>query len=190
MRPSVVAALSAAACLFASSGRSAETHTIDPVHSTALFKIRHMGASNLYGRFNDISGTIVIDAKDPSKSSVDVTVKVDSLDTGNAKRDQHLKSPDFFAAKQFPAISFKGKDVKVLPDGGFEVAGQLTLHGVTKDLKATVKKVGTGKGMQGGALTGFETSFKIKRSDHDMKQMIPAAGDEVEITISVECATK
>ncbi len=170
---------------------AAETHTIDAVHSSVLFKIRHMGASNAYGRFNGVTGKIVVDDKDPKKSSVEVTIKTESVDTGNEGRDKHLKGPDFLSAKQFPTISFKGTEVKVLADGHLEVAGQLTLHGVTKDLKVKVEKVGTGKGMKPDSkLTGFETKFTIKRSDFDMKFMLPGIGDEVELTISVECETK
>jgi len=173
------------------SSLAAETHTIDTVHSTVVFKVRHLGASNQYGRFRDVSGKIVVDEKDSSKGSVDITVKTESVDTGNEKRDQHLKSPDFLAAKQFPTITFKGSEVKALADGSLEVAGKLTLHGVTKDVKVKVDRVGSGKGMRGDSkLTGFETKFTIKRSEFDMKGMIPAVGDEVELTVSVECETK
>lgn len=170
---------------------AAETHTIDTGHSTVIFKVKHLGAGNAYGRFNDITGTIVVDDKDPSKSSVEITVKVESIDTANEKRDEHLKGPDFFAAKQFPTIAFKSKEVKVLASGGLEVAGVLTLRGVSKDVKVKVEKTGTGKAVRGdGKLTGFEAKLNIKRSDFDMKFMIPGIGDEVEITVAVECATK
>lgn len=184
-------ALLLALALASSTLGAAETHTIDTVHSTVLFKARHLGTSNAYGRFNDIAGKIVIDDKDASKSSVEVTVKTDSLDTGNEKRDQHLKSPDFFAAKQFPTITFKSKKVEVQKDGHLDVVGDLTLHGVTKEIKVRIEKVGTGKAMRGdGKLTGFEAKFSIKRSDHGMSLMIPAVGDEVELVVSVECETK
>lgn len=180
----------AALALNASTLRSAETHTIDKVHSTVLFKVKHLGAGNSYGRFNDLSGTIVIDDKDPSKSSVEVTVKVDSIDTASKGRDDHLKGPDFFSAKQFPTMAFKSTSVKVLPDGGLDVTGQLTIRGVAREVTAKVEKTGTGKAMRGdGKLTGFEAKLKIKRSDFDMKNMIPNIGDEVEILIAVECAT-
>jgi len=186
-----LAALAAVFCFGVPALPAAETHTIDTTHSTVLFKVKHLGTSNSYGRFNDIAGTIVDDDKDSSKGSIDITVKVESIDTGNEKRDQHLKSPDFFAAKQFPTITFKSKSVKALPDGGFEASGQLTLHGVTRDLKVKVEKTGTGKAMRGdGKLTGFEAKFTIKRSDFDMKFMIGGIGDEVELTVAVECETK
>jgi polyisoprenoid-binding protein YceI len=87
----------------------ADTFKIDPVHSSVIFSIKHLGVTDFYGRFNDVSGTVVFDKADPSKSSVEVTVPVESVDTKNEKRDQHLKSPDFFNAKQFPMIIFKSE---------------------------------------------------------------------------------
>jgi polyisoprenoid-binding protein YceI len=172
--------------------RGADTFQVDSVHSTMVFKVKHLGASNFYGRFNDISGKLVLDAGDAKKSSVAIDVKTESVDTGNSKRDQHLKGPDFFAAKEFAAISFKSTEVKKAGEGELEVKGQLTLHGVTKDLTVKVTQTGTGKDPfnPAGKRAGFETTFKIKRSDFGMKNMLDALGDEVEITVSVECTNK
>jgi polyisoprenoid-binding protein YceI len=171
--------------------RAEETHQVDPVHSTMVFKVKHLGTSNFYGRFNDISGNFVFDPGEPKKSSVAIEVKAESIDTNNAKRDQHLKGPDFFAVKQFPAIAFKSADVKKSPDGSFEVKGQLTLHGVTKDLTLKVEQTGSGKDPFGaGKRTGFETTFKVKRSDFGMKFMPEAIGDEIDVIVSLECTSK
>jgi polyisoprenoid-binding protein YceI len=164
------------------------SYKVDPVHSAVLFKILHLGASNVWGRFNSFSGSMTLDDSSPTASSLDFEVKPDTIDTSNEKRDQHLKGPDFFNAKQFPAISFKGKGVKKSGDG-YEVSGDLTLHGVTKPLTLKVEKVGAGKG-PGGPVTGFETTFVIKRSDFGLGPTFkpPMLGDEITIIASVECS--
>src|SRR5947207_13999472 len=92
---------------FVLSANAAETFKLDPVHTFVLFSVQHLGIANTYGRFNDISGTVVFDKNNPSKSSVELSVPVDSLDTPNSIRERSLKSPDFFDAKQFPTMHFK-----------------------------------------------------------------------------------
>ncbi|MGH7149285.1 MAG: YceI family protein [Planctomycetota bacterium] len=165
---------------------AAKTYKIDSVHSSALFRILHNNASYFYGRFTDISGTVVYDEANPAGSSVEVTIQADSVATGNGKRDEHLKSPDFFNAGEFPVLSFKSKGVKKgSGKGEFEVTGDLTIHGVTKPLTTKVVHTGTGQG-RGGEVAGFETTFTIKRTDFDMKHMVGPLGEEVQVTISLE----
>ena len=163
-----------------------ETYSVDAVHSTALFRVKHLDISNTYGRFNDLSGAIAIDPADASKNSIEIEVKVESLDTYNAKRDQHLKGPDFFNSKQFPVMAFKSQSVKIAGEKAYEVVGDFTRHGVTKALTIQVEKVGAGKDPWGGQRIGFETTFTIKRSDFGMTFMPDAVGDEVQITVSLE----
>lgn len=163
----------------------ADTFKIDPVHSSIVFSIRHLGVSDVYGRFNDLSGKVVLDNADSSKSSVEITIPVESVDTHNEKRDQHLKSPDFFNAKQFPVIVFKSKSVEGSGDT-YNVTGDLTLHGVTKPLMLEVKKVTQAKGMEGEIRGGGETRFTLKRSDFGMNFMQGPAGDEVSVIVSLE----
>jgi polyisoprenoid-binding protein YceI len=177
--------LSILAVVFALPARAADTFKVDPVHSSVVFGISHLGVTNFYGRFNEISGTVAFDAKDPSKSSVDVTVPVESVDTHNAKRDQHLKSPDFFNVKQFPTMTFKS--TKVEGSGNtFNVTGDFTLHGVTKPLTVVFKKGAEGKGMEGEIRGGGEARFTIKRSDFGMTFMQGGLGDEVSVILSIE----
>ncbi len=90
----------------------ADTFKIDPVDSSVVFSVMSLGVNDFHGRFNDVSGTVVLDEADPSKSSIDFTIPIESVDTKNGKRDQHLKSPDFFNAKQFPVMTFKSKKVE------------------------------------------------------------------------------
>jgi polyisoprenoid-binding protein YceI len=164
---------------------AADTFKIDPVHSSVVFSVMHLGVTNFYGRFNDVSGTIVFDKADPSKSSVEVSVPVESVDTHYEKRNQHLKSPDFFNAKQFPVMTFKSNKVEASGDT-YKVSGDLTLHGVTKPLTVEFKKGGEGKGMEGEIRGGGETRFTVKRSDFGMNFMQGVVGDEINIVLSVE----
>ena len=175
----------ALAVSFALPARAADTFKIDPVHSSVVFSVVHLGVTNFYGRFNDIAGTVTFDAADPSKSSVDISVPVESIDTHNDKRNQHMKSPDFFDAKQFPTLAFKS--TKVEGSGtDFKVTGDLTLHGVTKPVTVSFKRGTDGKGMQGEVRGGGETHFTIKRSDYGMTFMQNALADEVNIILSLE----
>jgi polyisoprenoid-binding protein YceI len=177
--------LTAFLCSATVAARGADTFKIDPVHSSVLFGIKHLGVTDFYGVFKDISGTVTFDKADPAKSSVDLTVPVESIDSRNPKRDQHLKSPDFFNAKQFPTLSFKSKKVEASGDT-YKISGDFTLHGVTKPITVEFKKGGEGKGMEGEVRGGGETRFTIKRSDYGMTFMQGALGDEVSIILSFE----
>jgi polyisoprenoid-binding protein YceI len=164
---------------------AADTFTVDPVHSSVSFMTSHAGISYIHGRFNDYSGTFVIDSADPSKSSFSLTVKIDSVDTNNQKRDEHLRAPDYFNAKQFPTMTFQSSQVKPVSDG-YEVAGDLTLHGITKPLTLTLKGGKMAEFPKGKQRIGFTTEPVIKRSEFDVKAGIPAIGDEVFVNIAVE----
>jgi polyisoprenoid-binding protein YceI len=167
---------------------AADTYRVDPVHSTTVFKAKHFGVTSFFGRFNNVSGSFTLDDADPAQSAFQVQIQTESIDTANAKRDQHLKSPDFFNAKQFPTIAFKSTSVKKLDADDYEVTGDLTLHGVTKPVTAKVTKTGVGKGPRGGQLVGMEANLTIKRSDFDMKFMLDGIGDEVQIMAGLEGA--
>jgi polyisoprenoid-binding protein YceI len=165
---------------------AADSYKVDPVHSSMAFRAKHMGVAYFYGRFNQLSGTFTIDEKNPAASSFEVQIKAESIDTNNPMRDQHLKSPDFFDAKQFPLITFKSRQVKAADEMTYEVTGDLTLHGVTRPITVKLERVGSGKGPRGGYITGFDTTFTIKRSDFDMKFMLEGIGDEVRIMMGLE----
>ena len=181
----VVAVISA----FALSANAADTFKVDAVHSFVMFSVQHLGIANTYGRFNDISGTVVFDKDNPSKSSVELSVPIESLDTHNSIRDRSLKSPDFFNAKQFPTMTFKSTKVEGSGDT-LEVSGDLTIRGVTKPLTVDFKKGGEGKGVFGEMRGGGETRFTIKRSDFGMNFQQGAVGDEVSIILSLEGVKK
>jgi polyisoprenoid-binding protein YceI len=163
----------------------AADYDVDPVHTEVMFKVNHFGVSNFLGRFDDTTGKISWDEADPSKSSVKYEIKAESIDTNFAKRDQHLKSPDFLDAKQFATLSFVSKSIKKVGDG-YVVEGDLTIHGVTKPMQVAVQKTGEGKDPTGAERIGFWTTFSIKRSDFGMTNMVGPVGDAIDITIASE----
>lgn len=163
-------------------------YACDTIHSHVMFKVMHMGSSWSYGRFNEFSVDLKLAEGSPELSSVAFTVKAESVDTGNAKRDQHLRNPDFLNAKEFPEIVFRSTAVKASGPDGAEVTGNLTLHGVTKPVTVTVRRVGSGKGMKGETLVGFETVFTIKRSEFGMNHLVGPVGDEVTLTVAIEAS--
>jgi polyisoprenoid-binding protein YceI len=172
--------------IFATVVHAADSYKVDPVHSTALFRIQHAGAGFLYGRINGPEGTINVDEADPTKTAFDVTLQVKNVDTNNAQRDTHLKSPTFFSAEEFPTLTFKSTAVKAAGDNKLEVTGNITIHGQTKPLTVTLDHTGTSDTPQMGHRIGYEGTFTIKRSDFGMNAMQGAVGDEVRITISLE----
>ena len=165
--------------------RAADTYTADPVHSSVVFKVKHMGTSTAWGRFNALAGSFTLDSADPSKSKMSFTVKADSVDTNNKARDNHLKSPDFFNAAQYPDITFASKTVAKSADG-YEVSGTMTFHGVTKPLSFVLVPTGTGKDMKGTAIAGVDATFTLKQSDFGITKMAAAIGDEVTVFVSIE----
>lgn len=165
---------------------AADTYEVDASHSMIIFRAKHMGVSYNYGRFNEFSGNLAVDETDAANSMIELEVKAASVDTGDEKRDQHLRSPDFFDAKQFPVITFKSTEVKKVDEDTLEVTGDLKLHGVKKSVTVEVAITGKGKNQQGTALIGFETTFTIKRSEFGMDYGIGAVSDDIRITVSVE----
>lgn len=168
------------------------TYEIDAVHSSVLFRAKHMGVTYNYGRFNDFSGKITMPDTDVSKSTVEFQVKTESVDTGNAKRDQHLRSADFFNAKQFPVITFKSTKVaeKAGQENVLEVTGDFNLHGVKKSITIDVEITGQKKSPQVGEIIGFHTTFSIKRSEYGMNFGLEGVNDDIQITVSVEAGKK
>jgi polyisoprenoid-binding protein YceI len=158
---------------------------VDPVHSSVVFKIKHMGTANFYGRFNDVSGTF---GMGPDGLKADVTVKADSVDTNNTKRDEHVKSNDFFSAKEFPTITFKADKLAKSADGNYSGTGKLTFRGVTKDVNVTIEHTGSGKGREGKAMAGIEARLTIKRSDFGNDKMVGPLSDEVMLVVALEGA--
>lgn len=168
----------------------ADDYVIDAAHSGVSFQISHMGLSYIPGRFNQFSGNFTIDTSDPAKSSFSLTIKTDSVDTNNSKRDEHLRAPDFFNAKQFPTITFASTAVKAI-EGGYEVTGDLTMHGETKPITFSLKGGKTAEFPPKVIRTGFTSpQIVIKRTDFGVGKPMPVLGDEVYIAVSFEGTKK
>jgi polyisoprenoid-binding protein YceI len=177
-----------------SSTRAADTYMIDKMHSTLGFEVRHL-FSKVPGKFNEFSGVLQYDEANPEISNVEVTIDAKSIDTSNAQRDGHLKSPDFFDVAKYPEITFKSKSVKKTGDGKFDVTGDFALHGVTKTVVLKVELLGKGAGPQGVTVSGWEATTSIKRSEYGLTwnnviegtQMV---GEDVLIDLKVEADKK
>lgn len=166
-------------------GTAPTTWKVDPAHTTVGFRIKHMEASWFYGRFNEVSGTVIYDPEQPAASSINFEVNAASVDTHNQDRDDHLRNADFFNAKVHSKISFTSKKIEPLGENRMSVTGMLALHGVEKEIKIEAQFIGTGKAPW-GELAGFETEFTIKRGDYGITTYPGALGEEVRIRVSIE----
>ena len=170
------------AIFVSSSAARANNFVLDPTHTSVIFSISHLGYSFTYGRFNTYNGQFSLDG---NNSQFSFTIDAESLDTNDAKRDEHLRGADFFNVKQFPTITFQS--TQVMQEGDvFNITGNLTMHGVTRQVTIPMKKLGEGPGPGGGYHTGFMTQFQIKRSDFGMTGMVGPIGDEVALSVSFE----
>ena len=160
---------------------------VDPVHSAVLYRIKHLDTSFSIGRFNGISGTLAYDEAKPEESSVKVEIDASSVDTNYKQREDHLRSPDFFSVKEFPKITFTSAKVGKSGDG-YDVSGELSLHGVKKTISFKAQKTGASDVVAaGGPRIGFFAETSIKRSEFGMKTMLEGASDEVGLTLAIEC---
>jgi polyisoprenoid-binding protein YceI len=172
-----------AAVLFVSVGGGsllAANYAIDGAHSSVAFGIKHSDLNFVYGLFSNISGHFAVD----ESGDVDVTINADSIYTGVEGRDNHLKSPDFFNARQFPEISFKSSEISKVDDDTYELKGELTMLGMTKPVTAKCT-MATGTGRGGDEKGGLVTSFSVKRSDFKLGGP-GGVSDEVKVMVSLQ----
>ena len=168
---------------------SADEYMYDLVHSSVSFKARHLDISWIHGRFNQVDGKFSLDRQDPGKSTFQLSIKADSVDTANQARDEHLRQPDYFDTKQFPTIDFKSTAVRAI-SGGYEVTGDFTMHGKTKQITLTLLG-GKEIEFKGVKRVGFATELRLKRSDFGFdKSAIGPIGDEAIIMIDCEGTRK
>jgi polyisoprenoid-binding protein YceI len=183
------------AALLIQSAFAADTFVFDKAHSTIGFQVRHL-FSTVPGKFDDFTGTINYDEANPENSSVDVTIKTASVDTGVKMRDDDLRSPNFFDAAKFPEITFKSKSVKMAGNNTADVTGDLTMHGVTKEVVLKVELLGKGTGMKpGSVVSGWNGSTALKRTDFGLTwnkviEGTQVVGDDVKIDLNVEADKK
>lgn len=165
---------------------AAETYKLDPAHTSVVFRVKHLGVAYVYGRFNGPSGSFVFDGASPASSSIEIQVDALNVDTAVEKRDNHLRSPDFFNAAEYPVIRFKSTSVKKAGPDSYEISGDLTLLGKTRPITVQARHTGEGKDPWGNYRRGFETSFSIKRSEFGMNFMMGGVSDDVLLTVSLE----
>ena len=166
--------------------RAADTYSIDLRHTHPSYEISHFGWSTQRGRFDNVTGTIVLD-RAAKTGSVDIRIEVSSVSTGVAKLDEHLKSEDFFDAAKYPTISFKASKIAFSGDTPVSIPGEITILGVTKPLTLNVTQFTCGQHpMLKKEVCGAEASATIKRSEFGMTKFLPALGDEVKLLINVE----
>jgi polyisoprenoid-binding protein YceI len=171
----------------------AEVWEIDPAHTSAQFAVRHMMISTVRGDFGKVSGVVNIDEQDLTKSSVEATIDTASINTRTAKRDEHLRSPDFLDVTKYPAITFKSKKVEKVGDTNFKVTGDLTIRGMTKEVVLEVEgSPAPFKDPLGNVRMGGQATTKINRKDFGIVYNTPLQtgglliGEEVSITVDVE----
>ena len=170
-----------------SAAAQAGTWKIDPNHSAAQFSVRHLGVSTVRGAFMKVSGSASYDPADPSKNSVDVTIDASSVDTRVEMRDNDLRSPNFLDVQKYPTITFKSKQSKSAGAGKLEILGDLTIHGVTKEVTLDVDGPSAPiKDPWGNQRVGASASTKINRKDFGVNGASGAVGDEITITIDTE----
>jgi polyisoprenoid-binding protein YceI len=191
MKSSRLVALGLALVVGGSSVRANEIFKFDPTHSTIAFKVRHMLGS-AKGKFTKFSGTIEVDREAPEKSSVVATIQAGSIYTANPKRDEHLRTADFFNARQYPEITFKSRRVKRTGPNAAEIAGDLTMHGVTRPITLNVQLVGDSESAAKNATTRWRvTTAPLKRSDFGIGKGAGGEwmiGNDVAVEIEIEAA--
>lgn len=171
----------------------ATTYKIDKAHSEAVFQVRHL-VTRVRGRFSDFEGTITFDEASPEGSSVNFTINASSIDTNEKDRDTHLRSGDFFNVEQFKDITFKSTKVTKRGADKFDVAGNLTIRGVAKEITLPVTHLGQAKDPWGNQKIGFETELTINRKDFGLNWNAALetggflVGDEVKVNLTIQAA--
>jgi polyisoprenoid-binding protein YceI len=174
---------------------STRTFVIDKAHSEATFQVRHL-ITRVRGRFTDLAGTIQHDAERPEQSSVHFTIQAASVDTAEPDRDAHLRSADFFDVERFPQLTFESTRVEAAGRDRFDVTGQLTIHGVAKEITLPVAFLGLAKDPWGNERAGFEVETTIDRKDFGLHWNTALetggflVGDEVKVTLSIQAVAQ
>ena len=187
---------SALATLALASLAGAATFDIDPSHSSASFKVRHMMISNVKGNFSKLTGSVEYDAAKAGATRIDTVIDASTITTAEPKRDAHLKSPDFFDVAKFPTITFKSKNVTRTGDQQYKALGDLTIHGVTKQVTLAVDTTPEVKDPWGNTRFGASATTRINRKDFGLtwNQALEAGGvlvgEDVDTTIEVELVKK
>ncbi len=167
------------------------TWQIDPAHSSAQFAVRHLGVSTVRGAFTKVNGSATYDSTDPSKTTLNATIEASSVDTRVEMRDKDLRSPNFFDVEKYPTITFVSKQAKAAGEGRLQIVGDLTIHGVTKEVTLDVDGPSAPmKDPMGNQRIGASATTKVNRRDFGVNGAPGIAGDDVSITIDAELIQK
>ena len=173
--------------LTAAAAAQAGTWQIDPNHSSAQFSVRHLGVSTVRGAFMKVSGSAKYDPSDPSKGALDATIEASSVDTRVEMRDNDLRSPNFLDVQKYPTITFHSKETKAAGPGKLKITGDLTIHGVTKEVVLDVDGPSSPiKDPWGNQRIGASAATRINRQDFGVKGAPGVVGDDLTITIDAE----
>jgi len=184
------------AALALTSSAFAATWEIDSSHASANFSVKHLGVTNVNGTLGVVSGKFEADDKDLTKSKIEASIDLKAIDTKFGKRDDHLRSPDFFDVEKFPALTFKSTKIEKVSDTKLKITGDLTMHGVTKPVTLDAELSGEVKNPFSGTMTrAVAATGVLNRQDWGLKWQAPAeavkvVGDEVKISIEAELAKK
>lgn len=172
------------------SAQETETLQVDPVHSNVLFRANHLDIGYTFGEFLEYEGTLEYNKENPAKSSFDLTIKTESVETHNKKRDKHLRGPDFLHAKKFGEMTFETTEVEKVDDGTLEVTGDMTIRDTTKPITIEVKELGEGKGPEGNFRRGFYTEFDIQRTEFGVDWNPDVVKEPLRIILALEFVKK
>ena len=188
-----LSALALALSPLVAAGAQASTWTLDADHTTVGFSVRHMMVTDVKGAFDKVSGTVELDDKDAAKSKIDVEIDAASINTRNQKRDDHLRSPDFFDVAKFAKITFKSTKIELAKDGSMKITGDLTMHGVTKPVTLQAAKLSDEyKDPWGGTHRGTTATAKLNRKDFGLEWNVALetggvlVGDKVKINLDIQ----
>ena len=169
-----------------------QTFAIDPSHSSAGFTVRHMGFSKVRGRFEQLEGSIAMDGEDLATVEAEATIQTQSITTNDQKRDDHLRSADFFEVEAYPTLTFKSTGVEGIQGNRFTLVGELTMHGVTRTVELDAEYLGEAVDPWGGTRVAFEAATTVNRKDYGLNwnAVLETGGllvsDAVEITLELQ----
>lgn len=199
LKTSVVVMLLAFTMMFSanfSSQAEVAEYAIDTAHSQVIFKVKHLAISTVTGRFDTFEGSYAFDSEDISKSSVETSIVASSINTNEKDRDDHLRSDDFLDVEKYPNITFKSKSINKGKGNDFQIVGDLTIHGVTKEVTLDAEYEGSAKDPRGNERSAFTANGEISRKDYGMtwNKVLEAGGfvvgDEVKITLEIQGVRK
>lgn len=165
---------------------AASNYDIDAAHSSLVFRIKHLDVGYVFGMFREFDGSFEFDEENPEESSFNFTIAANSVFTNVQDRDDHLRSPDFFAVEEHPEMTFASTAVEKTGDNTYKITGDFTMRGVTQELSLIADQTGTGVGRNDEFRRGFITTFAVNRMDHGVDFMPDGLGEYVRVTLSIQ----